>query len=81
MTYDEIFSVLKNKMANALPNLVVDAVNPEQDFKFYGANSVIIVDIVSRVMRDLKIEAPGPELLVAKNIDELILILLKYANK
>lgn len=80
MNYDEILAVIKNKMAGALPELDVDDIDPKNNFTIYGANSVVIVDIISRVMKDLHIDAPGPELLRAQNIDQLILILLKYSK-
>lgn len=80
MTYDDVLNELKNKICKAVPGVDIHNFDTSKSFKEMGANSIILVDIISRVMRDLKIDAPGPELLAASNIDELIKILVKYSN-
>jgi acyl carrier protein len=48
--------------------------------KELGANSLDIVEIVSRTMRELKVKIPRSELNSLANMDGLIDLLLKAGN-
>ena len=46
-----------------------------------GANSLDIIEIVSRTMREIKVKVPREELAKLKNLKELAEIMAKYKNE
>lgn len=81
MTYDAIFAVLKNKMTEVLDELDVSKVDTQKSMKDYGADSLEMVEIVSRTIKEIKVKAPRTEIMGATNIDGLIKVLEKYSNQ
>lgn len=80
MTRDEIVTVLKANIADTLDDIDVDSIDTSKTMKETGANSLDIVEIVSRTMRQLKVKIPRSELNQLENIDALIDLIEKTAN-
>ncbi len=72
MTRDEIWGVIKKHLSDAVDDLDVDAIDTTKSMKDYGANSLDLVEVVSRSMRELKVKIPRAELNKLTNIDGLI---------
>lgn len=72
MTRDEIVAALKANIADTLDDVDVNSIDTSKTMKDVGANSLDIVEIVSRTMRQLKVKIPRSELNKLENIDALI---------
>ena len=72
MTRDEIWGVIKKHLAAAVDDLDVNSIDTSKSMKDYGANSLDLVEVVSRSMRELKVKIPRAELNKITNIDGLI---------
>jgi acyl carrier protein len=72
MTRDEIWGVIKKHLADAVDDLDVNSIDTTKSMKDYGANSLDLVEVVSRSMRELKVKIPRAELNKLTNIDGLI---------
>jgi acyl carrier protein len=72
MTRDDIWNVIKKHLADAVDDLDVAAIDTTKSMKDYGANSLDLVEVVSRSMRELKVKVPRAELNKLTNIDGLI---------
>lgn len=72
MTRKEILGVIQDKVRQIVP----DAENIELDetmrLSDFGANSMDIVEVVSRSMKELQIRVPRSELMLADDLDELV---------
>jgi acyl carrier protein len=55
MTQEEILAVIKKHLVDAIDDLDPDTIDPEKSMKDYGANSLDLVEVVSRSMRELKV--------------------------
>jgi len=53
-------------------DLDVNSIDTSKSMKDYGANSLDLVEVVSRSMRELKVKIPRAELNKITNIDGLI---------
>ncbi len=77
---DEILSVIKKNMAKVLEDAdgkeIPETANMKNDF---GADSLEIVEVVSRSMKELRIKVPRTELSRAGNIKELADIFQNHA--
>jgi len=72
MTREEIWDVIKKHLSDAVDDLDVAAIDTSKSMKDYGANSLDLVEVVSRSMRELKVKVPRAELNKLTNIDGLI---------
>ena len=72
MTRDDIWDVIKKHLADSVDDLDVAAIDTSKSMKDYGANSLDLVEVVSRSMRELKVKVPRAELNKLTNIDGLI---------
>jgi acyl carrier protein len=72
MTRDAIWDVIKKHLADAVDDLDVASIDTAKSMKDYGANSLDLVEVVSRSMRELKVKVPRAELNKLTNIDGLI---------
>ena len=72
MTRDEIWDVIKSTWLTQLNDLDVASIDTAKSMKDYGANSLDLVEVVSRSMRELKVKVPRAELNKLTNIDGLI---------
>jgi acyl carrier protein len=72
MTREEILAVIKKHLADAVDDVDLDAIDPKKSMVDYGANSLDLVEVVSRSMRELKVKIPRSELNKLENIDGLV---------
>jgi acyl carrier protein len=72
VTRDQILSTVKTYLVDAVDDLDPDLIDPARSMKDLGANSLDIVEVVSRTMRELKIKVPRAELSKLENIDGLV---------
>jgi acyl carrier protein len=72
MTRDEIWGVIKKHLSDAVDDLDVNSIDTSKSMKDYGANSLDLVEVVSRSMRELKVKVPRAELNKLTTIDGLI---------
>jgi len=75
MQREEILAVVKKHLAEAVDGLDVNGLDTSRSMKELGANSLDIVEVVSRTMRELKIKIPRSELSKVSNVDGLVELL------
>jgi acyl carrier protein len=81
VTKTEVFEVLKKNLLRQLEDqLKTTEIDPAKSMVDYGANSLDLVEIVSKTMRELRIKVPRDELAVIKNIDGLVAKMAEYKN-
>jgi len=72
MTRDQILGVVKKHLLEMVDDLEESRVEPSLSMKDLGANSLDIVEVVSRSMRELRIKVPRSELSKLSSIDGLV---------
>jgi acyl carrier protein len=72
MTREHVMSVVKKHLLEAVDGLDATAIEPARSMKDLGANSLDIVEVVSRSMRELKVKVPRSELSKLTNIEGLV---------
>jgi acyl carrier protein len=75
LTREEILQVVKKNLSDAVDGVDADAVDTSRSMKDLGANSLDMVEVVSRTMRELKIKVPRSELAKLTNINGLVDVL------
>ncbi len=75
MNREEILDIVKKYIADAIDDVDCDNLDPSQSMKDIGINSLDIVEIVSRSMRELKVKVPRSELSKLGNINGLVDVL------
>jgi acyl carrier protein len=76
-----VLAVVKRHLAAAVEEIDVDQLDTTRSMKEYGANSLDIVEVVSRTMRELKVKVPRTELSKITNIDGLVDLLCEGARQ
>jgi acyl carrier protein len=72
MTRDEIFSVVKSNMREIIDDMDGKEIHETNRMSDFGADSLEIVEVVSRSMKQLKIRVRRTELVDAQNLRELV---------
>jgi acyl carrier protein len=72
MTRDDVAAIVKRHLADAVDDLDADSIDTTKSMKDLGANSLDIVEVVSRSMRELRVKVPRSELSKLTNMDELV---------
>lgn len=72
MSREEILAVVKKHLADSVEDVDVAQIDSTLSMKDLGANSLDMVEVVSRTMRELKIKVPRAELAKLTNIDGLV---------
>ncbi len=72
MTREQVLEVVKKHLAEAVDGLDVSKIDSSRSMKDLGANSLDIVEVVSRSMRELRVKVPRSELSKLTNIDGLV---------
>ncbi|MBL9002669.1 MAG: acyl carrier protein [Myxococcales bacterium] len=80
MTREQVLKVVSKHLMDAVDGLEESKIDPARSMKDLGANSLDIVEVVSRSMRELKVKVPRSELSKLTNINELVDTLLKAAS-
>ncbi|MEI8257710.1 MAG: phosphopantetheine-binding protein [Deltaproteobacteria bacterium] len=81
MTRDEVYVIVKKYLLEGVEDLKEDMIDPEKSMKDLGANSLDIVEVVSRAMRELKVKVPRSELSKLSNINALVDLLYKVVSE
>jgi acyl carrier protein len=80
MTRDQVRAVVLRYISTIVEGLPVSSIDTSRSMRDYRVNSLDVVDIVSRCMRELKVKVPRPELRKLSNIDGLIDLLHRTAS-
>jgi len=72
MTREEIFSVIQSNMRMIIPNMNGQEITDTQSMRDFGADSLEMVEVVSRSMKQLKIKVPRARLMPVTNLKELV---------
>ena len=83
MDKEYIFQIIKNNIADIVPEILENGIRIEDSLKELGANSVDRMDIVIKTMETLEIKIPLVELGRAANIQSLVDLLYdkKYQSQ
>lgn len=79
-TYEQILDTIKKNMVAVMDDFDASKVDPNKSMKDYNADSLEMVEIVSRTMKQLQIKAPRTELMRVTNIDGLAKLLEEYSK-
>lgn len=77
MTREQVLEVVKKYIADAVDDVDLSKMETSKSMRDYGINSLDIVEVVSRSMRELKVKVPRSELNKLENIDGLVDMLHK----
>jgi acyl carrier protein len=80
MTREQILSTVQKYLVDAVDDLDPATIDTSCSMKDLGANSLDIVEVVSRTMRELKIKVPRAELAKLSNIDGLVDLLYEVSR-
>ncbi len=72
MNRDQVAAVVLKHISGAREGLQMKDIDTTQSLKDYGVNSLDMVEIVSRSMREMKVKVPRAELRTLTNINGLI---------
>lgn len=72
MSREQVLDVVKKYIDDSIDDIDVEQLDPAKSMRDYGVNSLDIVEIVSRSMRELKVKVPRAELSKIENIDGLV---------
>ena len=72
MSREEIFEVLKENIVNVIEGTKDITIKESDSMKDYGADSLEMVEVVSRSMKQLKTKVRRTELSKASNLGDLI---------
>jgi len=72
MNREHILATVTKYLVDAVDELAGTEIDTSLSMKDMGANSLDIVEVVSRTMRELKIKVPRAELAKLSNVDGLV---------
>ncbi|MET0556492.1 MAG: phosphopantetheine-binding protein [Vicinamibacteria bacterium] len=79
MTRQAMFEVIKSKIREIVEGAADVEIDENASMRDLGADSLEIVEVVSRSMKELKIKVPRTELSGARNLKELLDLFEKSA--
>jgi acyl carrier protein len=79
MSRDEIFTVVRGHITKIVDGVSPDAVREDVSMRELGADSLQVVEVVSRSMKELRLKVPRTELSRAKNLGDLLDLFEKAA--
>jgi acyl carrier protein len=79
LTRDEMFAVVKSNIQEIVEGTKGLDIKETDSMRDYGADSLEIVEVVSRSMKDLRIKVPRTELSGAKSLKDLLDLFEKFA--
>ncbi len=80
MEKENIFSVVKDAIADVLPDVDSEAISIEQNLKSLGANSIDRTEIVMSSMEKLGIKLPLVSFGGVENIEEMVDVLVNASR-
>jgi acyl carrier protein len=72
MTREEIFDVVKQNILEIIVRVAGTDILESSSMRDFGADSLEIVEVVSRSMKQLQIRVPRRELMGLENLGELV---------
>ncbi len=81
MAREHVLDVVKKYLADCVDDLDVSQLDTSRSMRDYGVNSLDMVEVVSRSMRELKVKVPRSELSKLTNVDGLVDLLHSVAAK
>lgn len=81
MPRNEIFAVIQDNMRAIIEGVDGQEIAEAHSMRDFGADSLEIVEVVSRSMKQLKIKVPRTELLEANNLKDLVDIFERAASR
>jgi acyl carrier protein len=81
MTRAEIFAVVKAQIEQIVEGAQGKEILETHSMRDFGADSLEIVEVVSRSMKELRIRVPRTELSTAKNLKDLLDLFEKAAGR
>lgn len=72
MTREQILVVIQQNVRNTVPEAEAVELDETMRLSDFGADSMDIVEVVSRSMKDLQIKVPRAELMLADDLKELV---------
>jgi polyketide biosynthesis acyl carrier protein len=78
MSKDQILEIMKEKIADILPDLSPEQIRREDSMKDLGANSIDRFDIISDTMGELSLKIPLVQFGNLKNIGEVVDFLYEH---
>lgn len=72
MTRSEIFEVVRSNVEKVLDGVSRESVSEEVSLRDLGADSLQIVEVVSRSMKELRLRVPRTDLSRATNLRDLV---------
>ena len=79
MSREEIFAVVRAHIVTIVDGVQPDAIREEISLRALGADSLQIVEVVSRSMKELRLKVPRTELSRAENLSHLLDLFEKAA--
>jgi acyl carrier protein len=79
--HDEIFAVIKENMHIIIPGTAGKEILETNSMRDFDADSLQIVEVVSRSMKQLRIKVPRARLLLVKNLQGLVEVFEEFAIK
>ncbi len=81
MTRQDIFAVIQANIRMIVPEADGQEIVEAKSMRDYGADSLEMVEVVSRSMKQLKIKVPRARLLPVTNLQELVDVFEEEATK
>jgi acyl carrier protein len=81
MTREEMFVVVKSNVQAIIEGAKGKEIRETESMRDFGADSLEIVEVVSRSMKQLKIKVPRTALLQANNLKDLLDLFEKAASQ
>ncbi len=81
MTRQEIFEVIQGNMRTIIASVNGQEIAESKSMRDYGADSLEMVEVVSRSMKQLKIKVPRARLVPVTNLKELVDVFENEAKK
>jgi len=81
MNREVIFEAIKSNMHMIIPGADGHEILETNSMRDFGADSLEMVEVVSRSMKQLKIKVPRAKLLPVKNLKELVDVFEESAPK
>ena len=81
MNREEIFAVVKANMQTIIEGAKGKEIAETNSMRDFGADSLEIVEVLSRSMKQLRIKVPRAELMDARNLKDLLDLFEKAAAK
>ena len=81
MTRNDILALAKRETAELIPGFDVDRMDPAKSLRDYGISSLDLVELVSALMRELKVKIPLEELEEFETLDELVDLLYRRVSQ